>query len=62
MVEDNNQENVASVDQPETEMSEWERRLEEAGKLGDSSNADSKPTAKEEEAPKKKGLFGRKKK
>ena len=62
MVEDNNQENVASIDQPQTEMSEWERRLEEAGKLGDSSNADSKPTAKEEEAPKKKGLFGRKKK
>ena len=43
--------------EPEVEMSEWERRLEEAGKLGDSGNSDSK-----EEPPKKKGLFGRKKK
>ena len=42
------------------EMSEWERRLEEAGKLGESS--DSKPEEQKEEAPKKKGLFGRKKK
>ena len=47
--------------EPEGEMSEWERRLEEAGKLGDSSNSDSKPEVKEE-PPKKKGLFGRKKK
>ena len=47
--------------EPEGEMSEWERRLEEAGKLGDSSNTDSKPEIKEE-PPKKKGLFGRKKK
>ena len=45
----------------EGEMSEWERRLEEAGKLGDSGSSDSKPEAKEE-PPKKKGLFGRKKK
>ena len=45
----------------EGEMSEWERRLEEAGKLGDSSSSDSKPEIKEE-PPKKKGLFGRKKK
>ena len=43
------------------EMSEWERKLEEAGKLGDSDSSDSKPEPKEE-APKKKGLFGRKKK
>ena len=43
------------------EMSEWERRLEEAGKLGDSGSSDSKPEVKEE-PPKKKGLFGRKKK
>ena len=42
------------------EMSEWERRLEEAGKLGESS--DSKPEEQKDEAPKKKGLFGRKKK
>ena len=47
--------------EPEGEMSEWERRLEEAGKLGDSGSSDSKPEAKEE-PPKKKGLFGRKKK
>ena len=47
--------------EPEGEMSEWERRLEEAGKLGDSSGSDSKPEVKEE-PPKKKGLFGRKKK
>ena len=46
---------------PEEEMSEWERRLEEAGKLGDSGSSDSKPEVKEE-PPKKKGLFGRKKK
>ena len=45
----------------EGEMSEWERRLEEAGKLGDSGSSDSKPETKEE-PPKKKGLFGRKKK
>ena len=45
----------------EGEMSEWERRLEEAGKLGDSGNSDPKPEVKEE-PPKKKGLFGRKKK
>ena len=47
--------------EPEGEMSEWERRLEEAGKLGDSGSSDSKPEDKEE-PPKKKGLFGRKKK
>ena len=47
--------------EPEGEMSEWERRLEEAGKLGDSVSSDSKPEIKEE-PPKKKGLFGRKKK
>ena len=46
---------------PEGEMSEWERRLEEAGKLGDSGDSDSNPEIKEE-PPKKKGLFGRKKK
>ena len=47
----------------ESEMSEWERRLEEAGKLGDSGSSDTKPKDPvEEEAPKKKGLFGRKKK
>ena len=45
----------------EGEMSEWERRLEEAGKLGDSGSPDSKTESKEE-PPKKKGLFGRKKK
>ena len=45
----------------EGEMSEWERKLEEAGKLGDSGSSDSKPEVKEE-PPKKKGLFGRKKK
>ena len=49
--------------QPESEMSEWERRLEEAGKLGDSGSSKMKPNNPvEEEAPKKKGLFGRKKK
>ena len=48
-------------EEPEGEMSEWERRLEEAGKLGDSGSSDSKPEIKEE-PPKKKGLFGRKKK
>ncbi|MAI86205.1 MAG: hypothetical protein CMF99_03405 [Candidatus Marinimicrobia bacterium] len=47
--------------EPEGEMSEWERKLEEAGKLGDSDSSDSKPEVKEE-PPKKKGLFGRKKK
>ena len=47
--------------EPEGEMSEWERRLEEAGKLGDSGSSDSKTEIKEE-PPKKKGLFGRKKK
>ena len=47
--------------EPEGEMSEWERKLEEAGKLGDSSSSDSKSEIKEE-PPKKKGLFGRKKK
>ena len=47
--------------EPEGEMSEWERRLEEAGKLGDSGSSDSKSETKEE-PPKKKGLFGRKKK
>ena len=47
--------------EPEGEMSEWERRLEEAGKLGDSGVSDSKQEVKEE-PPKKKGLFGRKKK
>ena len=46
---------------PESEMSEWERKLEEAGKLGDSDSSDSKPEV-EVEPPKKKGLFGRKKK
>ena len=56
-----NQESQASDTEPQVEMSEWERRLEEAGKLGDSGSSDSKPEVKEE-PPKKKGLFGRKKK
>ena len=57
----NNQEPQAVNSTTEGEMSEWERRLEEAGKLGDSGSSDSKPEIKEE-PPKKKGLFGRKKK
>jgi len=57
----NNQESQAGNSEPEGEMSEWERKLEEAGKLGDSGSSDSKPEVKEE-PPKKKGLFGRKKK
>ena len=57
----NNQESQAVNSTTEGEMSEWERRLEEAGKLGDSGSSDSKPEIKEE-PPKKKGLFGRKKK
>ena len=56
-----NQVPQAENTEPEGEMSEWERRLEEAGKLGDSGSSDSKPEVKEE-PPKKKGLFGRKKK
>ena len=44
----------------DSEMSEWERKLEAAGKLGDT----QKPEKEEpkEEKPKKKGFFGRKKK
>ena len=57
----NNQESQSVNSTTEGEMSEWERRLEEAGKLGDSGSSDSKPEIKEE-PPKKKGLFGRKKK
>ena len=56
-----NQSPQAGNPEPEGEMSEWERRLEEAGKLGDSDSSDSKLEVKEE-PPKKKGLFGRKKK
>ena len=50
----------AAAVESDGEMSEGERKLEEAGKLGESS--DSKPEEQKEEAPKKKGLFGRKKK
>ena len=56
-----NQGSKTGTTEPESEMSEWERKLEEAGKLGDSDSSDSKPEVKEE-PPKKKGLFGRKKK
>ena len=56
-----NQTKDPSNDESVSEMSDWERRLEEAGKLGDSGSSDSK-TEPVEEAPKKKGLFGRKKK
>ena len=63
LVETDNQQSSSNVAQSEAEMSEWERRLEEAGKLGDTDSLDSKPTTPvEKEAPKKKGLFGRKKK
>ena len=34
------QENRSGGVEPESEMSEWERRLEEAGKLGDSGSSD----------------------
>ena len=61
MVETDNQTKDPSNDESVSEMSDWERRLEEAGKLGDSGSSDSK-TEPVEEAPKKKGLFGRKKK
>ena len=43
-----------------SEMSEWERKLEAAGKLGDSEKSEKNET--KEEKPKKKGFFGRKKK
>ena len=56
-----NQDSQPGNSEPEGEMSEWERKLEEAGKLGDSGSSKPEPD-KEEEAPKKKGLFGRKKK
>ena len=47
----------------DTEMSEWEKRLEQAGKLGDDDKKTSDvKEAPKEEPPKKKGLFGRKKK
>jgi len=55
------QESQSDNSEPEGEMSEWERKLEEAGKLGDSGSSDPEPDVKSE-APKKKGLFGRKKK
>ncbi len=61
VVEMDNQTKGPSNDESVSEMSDWERRLEEAGKLGDSGSSDSK-TEPVEEAPKKKGLFGRKKK
>ena len=61
MVEMDNQTKDPSNDESVSEMSDWERRLEEAGKLGDTGSSDSK-TEPVEEAPKKKGLFGRKKK
>ena len=61
MVEMDNQTKDSSNDESVSEMSDWERRLEEAGKLGDTGSSDSK-TEPVEEAPKKKGLFGRKKK
>ena len=61
VVEMDNQTKDPSNDESVSEMSDWERRLEEAGKLGDSGSSDSK-TEPVEEAPKKKGLFGRKKK
>ena len=61
VVEMDNQTKGPSNDESVSEMSDWERRLEEAGKLGDTGSSDSK-TEPVEEAPKKKGLFGRKKK
>ena len=63
LVETDKQQIDTNSTQPEAEMSEWERRLEEAGKLGDSgSNYTKSNEIVEEEVPKKKGLFGRKKK
>ena len=63
LVETDNQKTDTVKAQPETEMSEWERRLEEAGKLGDSGSSSTKSNEPvKEAAPKKKGLFGRKKK
>ena len=63
LVETDNQKTDTVKAQPETEMSEWERRLEEAGKLGDSDPSSTKSNEPvKEAAPKKKGLFGRKKK
>ena len=41
-------------------MSEWERRLEEAGKLGDSGSSDSKQRLKKSLQRKKDYLGGRK--
>ena len=63
LVETDDQQSNSNVAKSETEMSEWERRLEEAGKLGDSGSSNPKPSVPvENEAPKKKGLFGRKRK
>ncbi len=55
-----NTEPEVSPSSDSSEMSEWEKKLEAAGKLGDS---DKEPKDKpKEEKPKKKGFFGRKKK
>ena len=63
LVETDDQQSNSNVAKSETEMSEWERRLEEAGKLGDSGSGSTQSSdLVKEEAPKKKGLFGRKKK
>ena len=57
-------ENTSSRDEGgDTEMSEWEKRLEQAGKLGEGNEKSADVNeAPKDEPPKKKGLFGRKKK
>ena len=42
------QEAQSDNSEPEGEMSEWERKLEEAGKLGDSGSSEPKPEKEEE--------------
>ena len=61
-LEDTNDQRTQEIpSESDDEMSDWEKKLESAGKLGESDSPASKPDEKEE-PPKKKGLFGRKKK
>ena len=61
-VETDNQKTDIVKAQPETEMSEWERRLEEAGKLGDSDSSSTKSNEPvKEQLPKRKDYLGARK-
>ena len=62
LVETDNQQNNSNVAKSETEMSEWEKKIEASSSGSKEDGGKVEEDKKEDKGKKKKGFFGRKKK